>query len=62
MGRKAKNELIAWRKRHKLSQRAAAIKLGCSRGAWLNWENGISRTPRYIRLAMLAIERGLELK
>jgi DNA-binding XRE family transcriptional regulator len=50
--------LVRWRKRHKLSQRAAAIAIGASRAAWVAWERGERRTPLYIRLAMKAIDDG----
>jgi transcriptional regulator with XRE-family HTH domain len=57
--RDPRNPLAAWRKRHKLSQRQAVLTLGCSRMAWMGWERGDKTPPKYIRLAMLAIDHGL---
>ena len=48
--------LTAWRNRLGLSQRAAADELGCSRDAWRRWEANPDAAPRYIILAMQAIE------
>lgn len=56
--RTARNPLQAWRKRHELSTRTAPLAIGCSRQAWINWESGVSETPGYIRLAMLAYDDG----
>lgn len=55
-------ELLAWRLRHKLSQQAAAVTIGCSRAGWQNWEQGKAPTPHFIRLAMQAIDARLHLK
>jgi transcriptional regulator with XRE-family HTH domain len=54
-----RNPFTAWRNRHNLSQRQAPIVLGCSRMAWIGWERGDKDAPKYIRLAMLAIDHGL---
>ena len=59
--RKPANPFTAWRKRHKLSQRAAARTIGASRGAWMAWEQA-NEAPGYIRLAMLAVDAGIRLK
>jgi len=48
--------LTAWRNRLGLSQRGAAEALGCSRDAWRRWEANPDDAPRYIILAMQAIE------
>ena len=58
--RKPANPFTAWRKRHKLSQRAVPGVLGCSRAAWVGWENA-REAPGYIRLAMLAVDAGIRL-
>jgi transcriptional regulator with XRE-family HTH domain len=47
-----------WRARRKISQRKACELLGCSRGALIAWERGNHETPRYIVLAIKAIEDG----
>jgi transcriptional regulator with XRE-family HTH domain len=54
------NPFIAWRERNQLSARQAVIVLGCSRMAYQGWERGEKPAPKYIRLAMLAIEHGLD--
>jgi transcriptional regulator with XRE-family HTH domain len=56
------NELTKWRERHGLSQRAAALALGCSRGAWRKWESGDQPVPDYIRPAMRNITDGNQLE
>lgn len=50
--------IAAWRKRHKISQRAAEELLGCSRSAVIHWERGLHKTPRYIILAIKALMDG----
>lgn len=50
------NAFTDWRTRHDLSQRAAALAIGCSRAAWQMWESGKHVAPRYIHLAMQAID------
>ncbi len=52
--------LIAWRERMALSQREAAIALGCSRGALAGWESGKTTIPKYIGLAMSALALGVQ--
>jgi transcriptional regulator with XRE-family HTH domain len=51
--------LTAWRERMGYSQRDACRELGCSRGAWANWENGAHEIPRYIGLALAALALGM---
>jgi DNA-binding transcriptional regulator YiaG len=51
-------DLIAWRKRMKLSAAAAARELGCSRTSLKSWESGATRIPRYIGLACSALSNG----
>ena len=51
--------LQAWRERMGYSQRDAATALGCSRGAWANWESGAHDVPRYIGLACAALALGM---
>lgn len=48
--------LTTWRQHHDLSQRAAARAIGCSRAAWQLWESGQHVAPRYIHLAMRAVD------
>lgn len=47
--------LIQWRERMGYSQRDAAEAVGCSRRAWMMWESGQTRVPRYIGLALAAL-------
>lgn len=51
--------LIDWRKRHGLTQAAAAEALGCGRRSLQLWENGTNEIPRYIGLACTAVSLGL---
>jgi DNA-binding transcriptional regulator YiaG len=51
--------LTEWRKTHGFSKSAAARRLGCSRKVILDWEEGRTRIPVYIDLAMQAIDAGL---
>jgi type I restriction enzyme M protein len=44
--------LVAWRKRNKLSQSAAALKLKVSRRTLQEWEQGRA-TPRHLALEAL---------
>lgn len=44
--------LRRWRKRHGLTQSAAAVRLGCNLKAIQNWEQGASR-PRGLALSTL---------
>lgn len=55
---KAPPTVKEWRTATGLSQRAAAERLGCSRGALVKWESGEHRTPAYIVLAIKALEDG----
>lgn len=48
-------ELIAWRKRLRLSQAKAAELLGCSRSGIRQWERGQYPIPKYIALAVAAV-------
>jgi transcriptional regulator with XRE-family HTH domain len=52
--------ITRWRERLFLSQREAARKLGCSRGALAGWESGQTEIPRYIGLAMAALALGID--
>jgi DNA-binding transcriptional regulator YiaG len=52
--------LVAWRTMMELSQREACEALGCSRAALNNWEHGTTICPKYIGLAMTALELGFE--
>jgi transcriptional regulator with XRE-family HTH domain len=54
-----KTFVLAWRERRKISQRKAEKLLGCSRGAIISWERGLHETPKYIILAIKAIEAGI---
>lgn len=49
-------ELIAWRKRLKISQARAAELLGCSRRGIQLWEAGTNPIPKTIALAIAAIQ------
>lgn len=51
--------LKAWRERMRFSQYEASRRLGCSRNAYIGWENGENRIPLYIALACQAIANGL---
>lgn len=51
--------LTAWRERMGYTQREAARVLGCSRGAWVGWEQGVHTIPRYIGLACAALALGM---
>jgi len=48
-------QLKAWRLQHKLSQAAAAAKLGCSRRSIQQWESGDNEIPKYIAMALSAV-------
>ena len=50
---------LAWRQRLRLSVRAAAKALGCSRNAIDRLEKGETTIPRYAELACMAIEAGM---
>jgi len=52
-------ELLQWRKRHKLSQQRAADMLGCSRRGIQQWEKGMYPIPKTIALAIAAIQFNL---
>lgn len=54
------DEFKAWRARHKLSERAAALAIGCSRTSIRSYEAGKSEIPRYIALACAAYSYGLK--
>jgi transcriptional regulator with XRE-family HTH domain len=51
--------LIQWREAMGYTQQDAAEALGCSRQALRNWEDGTSKCPRYIGLAMAALALGM---
>jgi transcriptional regulator with XRE-family HTH domain len=51
--------MLAWRNRMGLDVLRACEKIGCHRNAWAAWEHGERRIPRYIGLAMAAVEAGL---
>ena len=53
------NELLKWRLDNELSQEEAAKLIGCSRRGYQNWEEGKSKIPRYVALAIAAIQVGL---
>jgi DNA-binding XRE family transcriptional regulator len=62
-GKKKKSDapsLAVWRERMGFSQVQAAKEIGCSRQAWIGWEVGSKRTPRYIYLAMAALALGMK--
>jgi transcriptional regulator with XRE-family HTH domain len=62
-GKKKKPELPSlalWRERMGYSQAHACEALGCSKQAWIGWEHGRMRTPRYIYLAMAALALGMK--
>lgn len=48
-------ELIAWRKRLRLSQAKAAVLLGCSRSGIQKWERGQYPIPKTVALAIAAV-------
>lgn len=52
--------LLSWRERMGFSARDAAKALGCSRAAWLSWEAGKTKAPRYIGLACAALALGMK--
>jgi len=51
------NQLRRWRKRHKLSQSVAALKLNVSARTLQEWEQGRA-VPRHLALAALRDEIG----
>lgn len=51
--------LMNWRERMGYTQVLAAKELGCSRTAWIGWEDGTHKIPRYIGLAMKALAIGM---
>lgn len=48
-------ELIAWRKKRKLSQAKAAALIGCSRRGLQLWESGVNPIPKTVALAIAAL-------
>lgn len=52
--------LKEWRIRMEWSEVRAARELGCSRMSYRKWERAPDLTPRYIHLAALALERGID--
>jgi len=57
---KVQASLAAWRERMGYSLREAAENIGCSKQAWINWEQGRQDVPRYIGLAMAALALGMK--
>jgi transcriptional regulator with XRE-family HTH domain len=53
------HQLKAWREGMGYSQRDACKLLGCSRTAWLDWETGRHKVPRYIGYALSALATGM---
>jgi len=53
------SDFIAFRKRFKLSKKAAAFILGCDRRTVFNYESGVRPIPQYIALAASAFAMGL---
>lgn len=53
------DDLISFRKRFRLSKRAAAHELGCSARAIYNYELGNAPIPKYIAMAASAFAMGL---
>ena len=51
--------LKAWRKALKLTQKEAAFLLGIKPRMLQNYESGTHGVPRYIQLAMIAINQGV---
>lgn len=54
------DSLANWRRERGMSQTALAEAIGCSRRAIVNWETGITAIPRYIALALAAVEKKLK--
>jgi len=52
-------QLKAWRTGMGFSQRDASASLGCSKQAWIDWETGRHKVPRYIGYAMAALAMGM---
>jgi transcriptional regulator with XRE-family HTH domain len=52
-------DLVRWRETMRFSQLSACRELGCSRGAYINWEKGTTKIPKYIALACAAISYSL---
>lgn len=53
-------DLAKWRARMNYTTRTAPEALGCSRQAYMNWENGTHDVPRYIALAAAALALGID--
>jgi transcriptional regulator with XRE-family HTH domain len=52
-------QLKAWRLERKLSQAAAAERIGCSRRSIQQWESGANPVPDYIAMAVAAASMNL---
>lgn len=52
--------LYAFRKAHKLNQRAAARKFGVSQAAWSRWERGLQRPNRAMTKRLIR-ETGIDI-
>ena len=53
------DQLRAFRKRHKLSQRDAAKRTGTARASWNNWEGGKIVPPAWTRIVVAAVDAGV---
>lgn len=52
-------ELKEWRKRMRFSQEKAAELIGCSKRAIQLWEAGKNKIPKYVAMAIAAIQFNL---
>jgi transcriptional regulator with XRE-family HTH domain len=52
-------QLKAWRDGMGYSQSDACKLLGCSKQAWIDWELGRHKVPRYIGYALSALASGM---
>ena len=54
-----KNEFLEWRKRNGFTQAEAARRIGCSKRALQYWEKGIHPIPKYVTMAVAAVQYNL---
>jgi DNA-binding transcriptional regulator YiaG len=52
-------QLLDFRARHKLSQRAAAKRTGTAYGSWHNWEKGKTAPPAWVSIVFAAVDAGI---
>ena len=52
-------QLRKWRLERRLSQEAAALRIGCSRRSIQLWESKTNKVPDYIAMAIAAANKNL---